>query len=316
MKNRFVLVSLVMITSALAAVPSVALSSPAKAGAKWEDCWEAREGLGRAVDFNAAYACSLAEVAWTEVAVMRMNGQGTARDLKGAREALAKLPAPQEVESAERAELMAAIVAREASKAPLPALRFCEDIAWSSFTFWNRCEEARTRRETEAEKRFVSEAKAALVPAANTAFKKVWLVYPKFRAAEGDRIYQSCDGGSSAEGAGRTQEALVRDHFAAHHRALVVGALQLPAPKRSFAEADNELNVVYVANVRGGGSAGYAAKAKMAQRLWLKYRDAWGNVVAAQHTDPAQRPQAREFAKALLTESRIVELRNDPLHVQ
>ncbi len=311
---------LTLTVASLIYTPALARSGPTKPTAKWVNCWDAREGLGRPIDFNAAYTCSLAERAWHEVAVMRMNGQGTPVDLNGAREALAMLPEPGETELRERQQLMAAIVARETAKAPLRPLRFCEDIDWSVDYHWNRCQDVLRRKTNEAEKRFLSDAKAALLPAANAAFKKVWAVYPAFRDAEGARIYQSCDGGSAASGAELNQQEFVREHFRAHYEALVKGAQASTMAKRSFAEADKELNTVYVADIRGHLGTGpdsqkaYASKAKAAQRLWLKYRDAWVAMVSAQQADRDQRVAAKQSAMALLTESRILELKHDPLH--
>jgi hypothetical protein len=100
-------------------------------------------------------------------------------------------------------------------------------------------------------------------------------------------------------------ESFARENFM--KRIQVLASAGGPAPdaaKRSFADADRQLNVTYKEDV-GGSPADYKKASRKTQHEWVHYRDAMGKLAAARW--PARAGLA-DLARALVTEDRIVEL--------
>lgn len=317
--RTLVVFSLVMSGArSLAAAPA----EPEKA----EDCDALYKGKGTPRDLPRALACYRAQGDWMMVAIMQVNGEGTAVDLSGARASLDRVDS----QDADVDAVKSIIAKREASpKVKGPPVDFCRDVASTTLSE-NSCQaEAQVKKTAKSDGR-LKQMRAGLDARVRPAFDRVQAAFEKFVKAEGQRAYQQYIDGTIRNQAAMDQEDRVRRNFMATVKALITGPADGLAGRRIFADADKELNAVYNAGLssyvkfneesaedaRGRKDADmaatfqtrisdYRALSRAAQHEWVRYRDAMGSLAAARW--PGAR-DVQDQARALVTEDRIREL--------
>jgi hypothetical protein len=289
---------------------------PAVAQEGREDCDAYYFGIGRAQDFQRAFACEQRrpeeQKDWARLCVMYMNGEGTPRDIKKARAAFRHIHA----RDASTAALQDALERRETNpKAPLPRVDYCKEIAQTTLD-GNYCGTIAQRLAGVTAKDALKNAGKSLTGPAAKRFDELTRVFASFRKADGQRLYADFSEGSIRNEMAMNQENLVQRDFLAAVKAWGPEGGPPPAAKRPLGEADQELNKVYRESMRGydqeaeldKGRAEELQAAKTAtrdaQRLWLKYAAAWAKFAEA------QRPEhpATDDLRAYLIEQRIREL--------
>jgi len=278
-----------------------------------EDCDALYKGEGTPRDFSKALACYRAQGDWIMVAIMQVNGEGTPVDLAGARATLRRV----ESKDADSEALESIIAKREANpSAKGRRVDFCKDVAMTTVSA-NSCEAEAEEKKTAKSDARLKKMRAGLDARVRAAFDRAQAAFEKID-------------GSIRNQAAMDQQAQVRRNFMATINVLIGGPADRLVGRRTFGEADKELNAVYNANLssyvkfneesaadaRNRKDAemaatfqtritDYRAKSRAAQHEWLRYRDAMGSLAAARW------PGAREVqdqARALVTEDRIREL--------
>jgi len=278
-------------------------------------------------DVTTALACYRASNDWLMVAILQLNGEGTPVDVAGARASLDRVePKDGDFQTLDRI-----IKTHEANPAAkYPRVDFCKDVAYTTMS-GDRClarEEDERRSKADAQ---LGKVGRGLPTGVRLAFDRARAAHGKFVGAEGMRTYYDYIEGAARNGMAMVQEARVRRNFMTTTKRLIAGPAGKLAGRRSFADADKELNVVYNENLSAylkyneaaavdaeqrkeptfaaehrQNISDYKEKARAAQHEWVRYRDAMGELAAARWPDSRD---AREQARALVTEDRIRELR-------
>lgn len=293
------------------------------------DCYgdEFYYGWGRARDVKKALACYRATNDWMMLAILQINGDGAPVDIAGARASLNHV----ESRDADFDALDRIIKKREANPtATFRRVDFCKDVANTTPSV-DICQARQEGKKIAKSDSRVDKLRVGLAPSVRSAFDRAQAAYKKVAHADGERVYQEYVDGSGRGQDALNQEARVRRNFVATIRVLVTGPPAKVVSRRSFEDADKELNAVYNENVseyvtsneEAAASADerkdaemaaeyrtrnsdYKTKARAAQHEWVRYRDAMGDFAAARWPD---RPDVRDHARALVTEDRIRELR-------
>jgi hypothetical protein len=300
-----------------------------------EDCGALYKAAGNDREFAKALACYRAEGDWMMVAIMQVNGEGTPVDLPGARASIDR------VESQDKdVEAMLKIIAKREGNPNLNLnlnlkgrrIEFCKDVAMTTAS-WNSCQAESEATKTAKKDSQLKQLRTGLDPRVRPAFDRAQAAFERFVKAEADRVYQEYIDGSIRNQEAMDQEARARRNLMASIKALATGTPERLVLRRPFADADKELNVVYNDNVSSyiksnleSAASGdeshdatraaehrtcindYKTKARAAQHEWVRYRDAMGDLAAARWPEVRD---ARERARALVTEDRIRELRAD-----
>jgi hypothetical protein len=286
-------------------------------------------GIGQQRDFNRAFACEMAkpeqERHWALLALMYLNGEGTARDLRRAREALAHNRT--DYCGATCAALDEALRRHEASPTKHHGrIDYCKDIAQTTPDV-NYCLGVEERKEELRGKRAGKALAAALAPEARKRFAALPQAFAKFKEADGSREYQNFKEGTIRGEASALMEKRVAKHYQAALSLWGPKATQPRPSARPLAEADRELNEVYreiMARLDGDIAKAQAATdpeqrkgrvqdatevkiaTRDAERAWLRYVEAWKGFVKSVRPDDAA---ALDDLRAFLTEQRIRELK-------
>jgi hypothetical protein len=284
-------------------------------------------GWGRARDVKAALACYRTGNDWMMLAILQINGDGAPMDIAGARASLNRVAS----KDADFEALDRIIKKREANPtAQFRRIDFCKDVASTTPSF-SACQ-GRAEGKKIAKSDFrVDKLRGGLDARARSAFDRAQAAYKQLAHADGERVYQEYIDGSGRGQDALNQEARVRRNFVATIKVLVSGPADRLVSRRSFVDADTELNAVYNENVSSyvtfnedsateadkrkdaemaaeyrTRNGDYKTKSRAAQHEWVRYRDAMGDFAAARWPDIRD---AREQARALVTEDRIRELR-------
>ena len=312
-------------TSAVATV-TPASDSPSTVS---DDCYgdEFYYGWGRARDVKKALACYRASNDWMMLAILQINGEGAPVDIAGARASLNRV----ESKDADFEALDRIIKKREANPtAKFRRVDFCKDVANTTPSV-DICQAREEGKKIAKSDSRVDKLRVGLDASARSAFDRAQAAYKKVAHADGERVYQENIDGSVRSQEALDQEARVRRNFVATIKVLVTGPAARLVGRRSFADADKELNAVYNENVSSyvtfnedsatdadkrkdaemaaeyrTRNSDYKTKSRAAQHEWVRYRDAMGDLAAARWPDIRD---AREQARALVTEDRIRELR-------
>jgi hypothetical protein len=279
-------------------------------------------------DVAKAFACYRASDNFLMLAIMHLNGEGTPVDVAAARASFARETSSS---GGDFDALDAIIKKREANPtAQFPRVDYCRDVAVTTKS-WDTCRAREESKKTSKADAQLEKVGRTLNGGARVAFDRARAAYSKFVDAEGMREYYESIEGTARDAEAMAQEARVRRNFVAAIQRLVTGPSGKLAGRRSFADADKELNVVYneklsrymrdneesavdaeqrkdpeLAAEHRQYNSDYKAKSRAAQHEWVRYRDAMGDLAAARWPD---RPNVREQARALVTEDRIRELR-------
>lgn len=314
-----------------AATSAGATATPASDSAPMvsSDCYgdEFYYGWGRARDVKKALACYRATNDWMMLAILQINGDGAPVDIAGARTSLNHV----ESKDADFEALDRIIKKHETNPtAKFPRIDFCKDVANTTPSV-DICQAREEGKKIAKSDSRVDKLRAGLDASARSAFDRAQAAYKKVAHADGERVYQEYVDGSGRGQDALNQEARVRRNFVATIRVLVTGPAARLVSRRSFEDADKELNAVYNENVSSyvtfnedsatdaakrkdaemaaeyrTRNSDYKTKSRAAQHEWVRYRDAMGDLAAARWPD---RPNVRELARALVTEDRIRELR-------
>ena len=283
---------------------------------------------GKARDLDKAFACYRASENWLMVAIMQLNGEGTPVDVAAARASFAK----ETSESGGNYDALDAIIKkREANPtATYPRVDYCRDVAVTTHS-WDTCRARDESKKTSKADAELEKVGRGLARGVRPAFDRARSAYDKFVGAEGMRTYYEYIEGTMRNSESMVQEARVRRNFMVTIKRVIAGPAGKLAGRRSFADADKELNAVYNANLieyvkyneetavdaeqrkqpdiaaeHRQYNVDYKEKARAAQHEWVRYRDAVGELAAARWPDSRD---AGEQARALVTEDRIRELR-------
>jgi hypothetical protein len=314
-----------------AATSAVATAAPASGGSSTgsDDCYGDGfyYGWGQPRDLKKALACYRASNDWMMLAIMQINGDGAPVDIAGARASLTHVPS----KDADFDALDRIIKKREANPAAkFPRVDFCKDVANTTPSV-DICQAREEGKKIAKSDSRVDKLRVGLDANARSAFDRAQAAYRKLTHADGERVYQEYIAGSGRDQEALNQEARVRRNFVATIKVLVTGPAARLAGRRSFADADEELNAVYNENVSSYVSSNeesaseadkakdaemaaefrtrnsdYKAKSRAAQHEWVRYREAMGDLAAARWPGS---PDTRERARTLVTEDRIRELR-------
>jgi hypothetical protein len=293
------------------------------------DCDVFYFGIGQQRDLKRAFACEMAEPEpkrnWVLIGVMNLNGDGTPRDLRRAREAL-EHNRPGEC-GVTCAALEEALRRQEAAPGkPHRRVDYCKDIAQTT-TDVNYCLGVQARKEAFVRKREERDLSVGLAPAQRKRFAAVAQAFAKLKDADGAREYQNFKDGTIRSEAAEIMEKRVARHYRAALAAWGPRAQESPRGARSHAQADRELNEIYRrimseldAAIAEAGTASDAEERERgvqsatevktatrdAERAWLRYVAAWQGFNASVRPDDHE---AAERLRAFLTEQRIRELK-------
>ena len=305
------------------------LATPAAAPAPkpLEDCDALYYGQGRPKDHVAALACYRSvKYGWAAplmVIVMQLNGEGTPVDVAGARAGLQR----SGMGGGDIDTLDHIIKERERNpKVKADRVDFCEEVATTTPSL-AYCASVQEDGVAAKDDKRLAELRAGLEPGARSAFEAARAAFGSFVAAEGRRVYQKWIEGTIRSEASIAGESFARADFMASIEMLAGAGVAGPQPgKRSFSDADGALNAAYRDELRGYASGfddqakgapatekktyqtyvrEYKALAHIAQRRWVRYRDAMVKLAAARW--PAK-PEVEGLTRALVTEDRIHEL--------
>jgi len=279
-----------------------------------ENCDAAYDGVGQAQDFAKALACYRSQEAWAMVAIMQLNGEGTAVDVAAARASFARLVGASAYQDADADKLGVIIKAREANPtAKAPRVDFCRDVASTTVSL-DPCQQRALDQQIAKDDRLVKSVRDHLPPPAQGQLDHVVKLFQPFARAEADRAYQEYISGSIRGTFSMRQETMVRENFITFIKSMAVEATAPPAPRSPFAAADRALNAVYRQKVRSyaagetkATAAACRTKARNAQHFWIQYRDAAADFAASRWPNS---PSIKDVVKALVTEDRIRELQN------
>lgn len=286
-------------------------------------------GIGVEKDFARALACEMAEPEerrdWLLLAVMHVNGEGTPRDLRRAREALGHLrPDSCGASCAVLREILRRQEAAPAKKHP--RVDFCKDVAVTTPDA-NYCLGIEARKRDVRHKRQARALAVDLSPEARKKLAALEQALAAFKKADGLREYENFREGTIRSEASEEMQARVAKHYQAALAAWGPKSTQPAVAGRPLAEADRELNEVY-RGIMDGLNAGIAeaqaapdseekktrvedetrikTTTRDAQRAWLRYAEAWKAFVKSLRPGDAE---ALEGLRAFLTEQRIRELK-------
>jgi hypothetical protein len=269
-----------------------------------EDCSVYYFGIGQPQDFKRAFACEMGardeQKDWMMIAVMYLNGEGTAASVKEARAAFGHADSADGSADA----LEKAIGLREANpNSAFPRVDYCKEIAQTTPDI-NVCDSIHLRLADVAAARVLAAAGISDRAAARR-FAELKRAFAAFRKADSQRLYLEFIDGTIRNAMATAQEDLVQRNLLAAVEAWGPKGSAPPA-KRSLAAADKELNQVYRALLSQDEDAGAKVKkaARDAQRLWLKYAAAWKRLAEVSRPDSSRTDDLRAF----LTEQRIGEL--------
>jgi hypothetical protein len=306
------------------------LLATVRAGAPAEEtCDVYYFGIGQRPDLGRAFACEMAEPEprrnWVLLAVMHLNGEGTPRDLRLARQAL-EHNRPDAC-GATCAALDAALRRREGSPGKtFPRVDYCKDIAQTTVDS-NYCLGIDARKESVQRKVQARRLGVDLTPAARKRFASLGQAFARFKEADGGREYQNFKDGTIRDEASDAMEKRVGKHYQAALAKWGPQATELPPAARPLAEADRELNAVYRTIMTDLDARIGEARAvrdpeerergvqdltevktatRDAERAWLRYATAWKDFLQSVRPDD---PEAPERLRAFLTEQRIRELK-------
>jgi uncharacterized protein YecT (DUF1311 family) len=312
------------------------LALAATAQPAFEDCDASYYGLDRARALRRAFDCYKRQEQWDMLTVLYLNGEGTPRDVARARETFNRI-AGATGKLGERpatfAKLEELLKARERDPSLRERIDYCDDVAQDTVTM-NGCLRVVSHRAQQAQNATLAEARKGLGPAALRELDAVEKAFAAFVDAEKSRAYQDFIEGSARDQAANGQAEFLRRQFEARARGLLGDVKKPLTSQRPYAAADAELNQVYrgVLQTYVGGceerartaadeqerarllgwAAEYRKLAHETQRRWIRYRDAWAELVA--EVRPAHaRPLVLDAVKALITEDRIRELNHNPL---
>ena len=267
-------------------------------------------GIGQPRDYARAFACETAEPVerrnWLLLAMMYLNGEGTARDLGRAREALGhRRP---DYCGATCAALDEVLRRQEAAPAKrYPRVDYCRDIALTTPDA-NYCLGVEERKEELRRKRAGKNLAASLAPEARKRFAALARAFAKFKEADGMREYQNFRDGTIRGEASEIMEKRVAKHYQTALAVWGPRATQTPPSARPLAEADRELNEIYrgimaglnadIAQARATAepkeraertedAAGVKTATRDAQRAWLRYAEAWKGFLKSVRPDDA-----------------------------
>lgn len=304
--------------------------SPARAAdADQPSCDVFYFGIGQPRDVRRAFACEMSQPEpkrnWVLIAVMYLNGEGTDRDVRRAREALGHTRA--EACGVTCAALEEVLLRHEASPGGRHRrVDYCKGLAQTTLDV-NYCLGVTARKDAFARKQQEKSLMAGLTPPARRRFAALAEAFAAFKDADGTREYQNFRDGTIRGEAAAIMEERVTEHYRDALAAWGPRAKDAPAGACPLVEADRELNETYrrimteldaaiakariVASSDRGEERVQAAievktSSRDAQRAWLRYATAWEKFVEA------VRPQDAEAAHALrafLTEQRIRELK-------
>jgi len=211
-------------------------------------------GEAQPKDFAKALACYRAQAIWEMVAIMQLNGEGTAVDVAGARATFKRSLGGQSFMDADAEALDAIIKLRETNpSAKRVDIDFCGDVAQTtpSLGYCQRREENLKLADAYGA---LKQIRARLDPGLRPAFDRSATSFRSFVKAEGERAYQKYIDGSIRNQFSMDQEALVRGNFMAAIQTLVSGTAGPPSGPRPLAEADKELNAIYREGLRSRAS--------------------------------------------------------------
>jgi len=270
-----------------------------------EDCDALYQGEGRPRDLARALACYRTDENWVMVAIMQLNGEGTPADLAAARATIKRMRDADGALDADGEALEAIVEDRAAHpKAKARHIDFCTDVAaiTPSLAF---CDRRAADHAAAADARRLAELRAGLDAGARSAFDAAVAASKAFIAAEAERVYQKWIDGTIRAQASISGESFARANFMRRIQALAAAGGAAPDPgKRSFADADRQLNLTYKQDV-GDEPPDYKRASRKTQHQWVQYRDAMGKLAALRW--PA-RTDAADLIRAQVTEDRIVEL--------
>jgi hypothetical protein len=293
------------------------------------DCYgdEFYYGWGRARDVKKALACYRASNDWMMLAILQINGDGAPVNITGARASLNRVASTD----ADFDALDRIIKKREANPtAKFRRVDFCNDVANTTPSV-DICQAREEGKKIAKSDSRVDKLRVGLDVSARSAFDRAQAAYKKVAHADGERVYQENIDGSARSQEALDQEARVRQNFVVTIKVLVTGPAARLVGRRSFADADEELNAVYNETVSSyvtfnedsatdadkrkdaemaaeyrTRNSDYKTKSRTAQHEWVRYRDAMGDLAAARWPNIRD---ARDRARALVTEDRIRELR-------
>lgn len=286
-------------------------------------------GIGQRRDPARAFACEMAlpegNRDWVLLTIMHMNGEGTPRDVKKAREAFRH----------ERLDycgvtcgVLDQVLRRHEARPDKkhPRVDYCKQIAQTTLAI-NYCLGVEQRLAEIRRKREERAMSAGLAPEVRKRFTALSRAFATFKEADGIREYQNFKDGTIRGEASDIMEKRVSRHHDAALAAFGPNASQRPPLGRPLAEADQELNRVYreimaardadiaEAQATASGDDGQTrvedvkdvrVATRDAERAWLRYVDAWKKLVTSLHPDDAEAP---DQVRAFLTEQRIRQLK-------
>jgi hypothetical protein len=334
-------IGLLLFTTAICGSLPVGAATVAAGSAKPEeaaspgDCdafYYGRRGVRQ--DFAKALSCYRAEHDWIMVALMQVNGEATPVDLLAARASIERTASEDDgvrYKDGDALALEAIIEKRKANPSgKAPRIDFCRDVATitPSVDYCDANAQVKKRAKSDAQ---LAKMRAALEPPVRSALDRSRSALDRFVKAEGERVYQEYVDGTSRNQEATDQEERVRRNFIATLKRILVGPAVGLAARRSFADADRELNVAYIDivasyvkfNEEGAADArsrhdgqmaaeyktrnsDFKTKSRAAQHEWVRYRDAMAELAAARWPETRD---VRDLVRALVTEDRIRELR-------
>jgi uncharacterized protein YecT (DUF1311 family) len=283
---------------------------PARAAEDCDDLYDA--GPADPAAFPAALKCYEAAGDFGHVVLMHLNGEGAQPGVAKGAEVLAAHMSELGMEG----EMLAKAVAeRKADPAKTwPRLSWCKDVAATTITM-NDCADLDERRAEKALKQTVLAIGRRLPGDAQGAYDALAAAFVPFKEAEAAFMYQEYVDGSIRNMAAMSQAEFVRERYNELLRKVVEDHALPPATKAEHDAADKELNQAYKARLADYAESATPANAKAqaeagrkAQRLWIRYRDAWAKLAEKLYgADGALR------AATLATKVRVLELRNSPV---
>gem|GEM_PF-5311635 len=267
-----------------------------------QDCDALYYGDARPKDLPGALACYRVEENWSMVAIMQLNGEGTPIDVAGARATFDRM----EPADGDTMALRPILEDREAHpNAKAKRIDFCAVVATTTPSLAYCAGRAASRVEAEDAKQ-LAQLRSGIEAGARPAFDAAVAAAEEFMAAERERVYQKWIDGTIRSQASISGELFARANFMRRIQ-LLAGAGGPPpgAARRSFAAADQQLNVDYRQDTGGNSPRDYKSASRRTQHAWIRYRDAMAKLAAARWPS---RTDVADVTRALVTEDRIAEL--------
>ena len=293
-------------------IPAAHVADARRAAASLKDC-DAEAlyyGIGRRADPVAARRCAILHSRANDgeptslfdgdelLMTVYANGAGAPRDLDLA----IRLSCGLQAAPAEHEGRIANLQARKAGRDPTP-FHYCDDITSGYAMGW--CARHRQRFAVAAREAEVVRITAALPPEGRKAFDTLWratLAYAEARAQNETDLSGTARGAFAVE----SEEAVWSEFMALLTR--VSGPKPLVGGAGETKSADAALNVAYRKRMAGSfddlGTIS-ADGVRQAERVWIRYRDAWLAFVRAAHpktsADGVNTHLTRERTKVLET---------------